>query len=52
MKFLGMKYTEANKMIPTIPFCESKIEYQLSTLKEKNIWIPEMALKNMQRQLN
>ncbi|MDR2778711.1 MAG: DUF2608 domain-containing protein [Puniceicoccales bacterium] len=44
INFLGIQYTEARQLLPMLPFCTNKIEFQLSTLKEKNIWISDMDL--------
>ncbi|MDR2432532.1 MAG: DUF2608 domain-containing protein [Puniceicoccales bacterium] len=41
IKFLGIRYTESHKLAQTTPFCANKIKYQLTVLKEKNIWIPD-----------
>jgi hypothetical protein len=41
MKFVGIEYFEANKIISKIPFSEKRIAYQLRTLKEKKIWISD-----------
>ncbi|MDR1457449.1 MAG: DUF2608 domain-containing protein [Puniceicoccales bacterium] len=45
IEFLGIRYTESHKLVSTIPFCASKIKYQLTVLKEKNIWIPDSAIE-------
>jgi hypothetical protein len=44
-EFLGMRDTEAHKLVSPIPFCANTIEYQLTTLKEKSVWIPDSALE-------
>jgi hypothetical protein len=41
IEFVGVEYFEANKIISKIPFSEKRIAYQLLTLKEKKIWIPD-----------
>jgi hypothetical protein len=41
IEFLGIRYTESYQLDPTTPFCANKIKYQLTVLKEKNIWIPD-----------
>ncbi|MDR0741944.1 MAG: DUF2608 domain-containing protein [Puniceicoccales bacterium] len=45
IEFLGIRYTEAHKLVSPIPFCANKIEYQLTTLKGKSVWIPDSALE-------
>ncbi|MDR2628435.1 MAG: DUF2608 domain-containing protein [Puniceicoccales bacterium] len=45
IKFLGIRYTESHKLNSTIPFCANKIRYQLTTLKEKSIWIPDSDIE-------
>ncbi|MDR2776843.1 MAG: DUF2608 domain-containing protein [Puniceicoccales bacterium] len=45
IEFLGIRYTEAHKLVSIAPFCANKIRYQLTTLKEKSIWIPDSDLE-------
>jgi hypothetical protein len=40
IEFLGMQYLESNKLAAGIEYSEEIMEYQLSTLKEKRIWVP------------
>ncbi|MDR1233224.1 MAG: DUF2608 domain-containing protein [Puniceicoccales bacterium] len=47
IKFLGIRYTESHKLTPTIPFCANKIRCQLTTLKEKSIWIPDSDIEKI-----
>ncbi|MDR1432973.1 MAG: DUF2608 domain-containing protein [Puniceicoccales bacterium] len=39
--FVGIQYLEASKVVSAVPFSEEMMEYQLNTLKEKNIWLPD-----------
>ncbi|MDR1890711.1 MAG: DUF2608 domain-containing protein [Puniceicoccales bacterium] len=52
IKFLGIRYMEAHKIVPPIPFCASKVEYQLSILKEKNIWVSDVDVEKQPDQIS
>ncbi|MDR3143949.1 MAG: DUF2608 domain-containing protein [Puniceicoccales bacterium] len=40
--FVGVEYVEADQMASNVHFSEKRIEFQLSTLREKRIWISDL----------